>query len=155
MTSLATNRLEQERKNFRKNRPFGFIAKPRSSGNGLDLMYWNCKIPGPAESPFAGGTYSVDLIFSNAFPAQPPRAVFKPALFHPNIYTEGNVCLSLLSTDWRPTFGVVVILQGLQTLLKTPNPKSPANALAAKYFVSSKAEYNKRVKESIRPFLNE
>jgi ubiquitin-protein ligase len=39
---LATNRLIEERKSWRKDHPFGFFARPV----GDDLFRWECGIPG-------------------------------------------------------------------------------------------------------------
>ena len=46
--------------------------------------------------------------FSEEYPNKPPRCYFQPALFHPNIYPSGTVCLSILNEDedWRPALTV-------------------------------------------------
>jgi hypothetical protein len=33
----------------------------------------------------------------------PPKCAFSPALFHPNIFPSGSVCLSILSSGWKPS----------------------------------------------------
>jgi ubiquitin-protein ligase len=45
--------------------------------------------------------------------------VFVPALFHPNVYPSGTVCLSILNEekDWKPSISVPQILLGIQELL--------------------------------------
>lgn len=52
--NIAKQRLAQERKNWRKEHPFGFIAKPMpsSDGDSVDLFRWECKIPGKAGVSF-------------------------------------------------------------------------------------------------------
>lgn len=57
--------------------------------------------------------------------------VFKPVLFHPNVYPSGTVCLSLLNPKksefgWRPSISVKEILLGIQHLLEAPNWADPA-----------------------------
>ena len=45
--SLCVNRLQEERKQWRKDHPFGFFAKPVKGENGiLDLKVWEVGIPG-------------------------------------------------------------------------------------------------------------
>ncbi len=47
MGDIATSRLAEERKNFRKDHPPGFYAKPmKKSDNSIDLMNWEVGIPG-------------------------------------------------------------------------------------------------------------
>ena len=46
--SLALQRLGEERKSWRKDHPFGFVAKPTDNTDGtLNLWVWDCVIPGP------------------------------------------------------------------------------------------------------------
>lgn len=65
MTSLASTRLMQERRIWRKNHPFGFVAVPRKNSDGtLNLMIWDCAIPGKENTNWEGGLYRVCLYFS-------------------------------------------------------------------------------------------
>ena len=41
MAGIAQGRLSEERKCWRKDHPFGFIARPMKKGDGtMDLMLW-------------------------------------------------------------------------------------------------------------------
>ena len=47
MSGISQARLSEERKNWRKDHPFGFIAKPMKNGDGsMNLMLWEYAIPG-------------------------------------------------------------------------------------------------------------
>lgn len=47
MSGIAIGRLTEERKNWRKDHPPGFIAKPmKKADNTIDLMRWETGIPG-------------------------------------------------------------------------------------------------------------
>jgi ubiquitin-protein ligase len=48
--------------------------------------------------------------------------------FHPNVYPSGTVCLSILNEEdaWKPGITIKQILLGVQDLLDSPNPLSPA-----------------------------
>lgn len=57
---------------------------------------------------------------------------FVPPLFHPNVFKDGKVCISLLHKDdeefgWKPSISVSEILIGIQHLLSNPNWNSVAN----------------------------
>ncbi len=53
MGDIATSRLGEERKNFRKDHPPGFYAKPmKKSDNSIDLMNWEVGIPGKEGSSY-------------------------------------------------------------------------------------------------------
>ena len=47
MSGIALGRLAEERKAWRKDHPFGFVAKPKTNEDGtLNLMHWECVISG-------------------------------------------------------------------------------------------------------------
>lgn len=69
----------------------------------LDLLQWECGVPGKAGGLWEGGLYKCTLKFPPTYPMSPPQCLFNPPLPHPNIYTSGNVCLSILGYDWRPS----------------------------------------------------
>ncbi|KAJ1827227.1 hypothetical protein LPJ56_001774 [Coemansia sp. RSA 2599] len=84
----------------------GFYARPRKTGdNGLDMMYWECCVPGKDGTPWENGFYKCVLIFNEDYPASPPKCQFKPPIFHPNVFPSGTVCLSILNAekDWKPS----------------------------------------------------
>ena len=90
---IAKERLLQERKNWRKEHPFGFIAKPLKTEETkeLNLFLWECLIPGKKSTDWEGGSYRLMMEFSEDYPNKPPKCQFKPVLFHPNIYPSGTV----------------------------------------------------------------
>ena len=47
MSGIAIARLAEERKAWRKDHPFAFVARPCKNPDGsLNLMSWECAIPG-------------------------------------------------------------------------------------------------------------
>ena len=65
LTDLVINRLKRERKDWRCNHPFGFVAKPvknRQDGT-LNYFKWHCCIPGPKDTPWEGGFYTLFMHF--------------------------------------------------------------------------------------------
>ena len=78
--------------------------------------------------------------FKDDYPSTPPKCRFDPAIFHPNIYPSGTVCLSLLDEgkDWKPSISIKQLLMGIQDLLDAPNPEDPAQAEAYQVFMQNK-----------------
>lgn len=138
----AEQRILQERENWRKDRPFGFIAKPQMKADkSLDLFKWVCTIPGPENSPFAGHSLSLSVEFFTTYPVSPPQVKFISNVFHPNVYSDGFVCLDILGSAWSPSLNIKTILLAVQTLLDEPNIKSPANQRAATLYAKKKETY--------------
>lgn len=158
MAGIAATRLQEERKEWRKNHPFGFIAKPKKNDDGtMCLMHWECAIPGKKDTPWEGGLYKLSMQFKDDYPSTPPKCKFEPPLFHPNVYPSGTVCLSLLDEekDWRPSITIKQILLGIQALLNEPNVKDPAQAEAYTIYCQNKAEYEKRVRQQALRFTQQ
>ena len=106
---IARGRLSEERKAWRKDHPYGFYAKPNSSGDGSsNLMIWTAGIPGKDSTDWEGGLYKVQMEFTEEYPSKPPKCKFVPPLFHPNVYPSGTICLSILNEeeDWRPAITI-------------------------------------------------
>ncbi|XP_055097635.2 SUMO-conjugating enzyme UBC9 isoform X1 [Symphalangus syndactylus] len=133
MSGIALSRLAQERKAWRKDHPFGFVAVPTKNPDGtMNLMNWECAIPGKKGTPWEGGLFKLRMLFKDDYPSSPPKCKFEPPLFHPNVYPSGTVCLSILEEDkdWRPAITIKQILLGIQELLNEPNIQDPAQAEA-------------------------
>lgn len=151
--SLAQSRLREERKQWRKDKPFGFWARPVTNEDGsLNLMKWEAGIPGKEGSIWEGGEYYLTLQFSEDYPTKPPKCQFDPVLFHPNIYPSGTVCLSILNEekDWRAGITIKQMLLAIQDLLDNPNPNDPAQKEPYEVFVRSKKEYEARVRAEVK-----
>ena len=112
-------------------------------------MHWEAGIPGKPGTPWEGGFYRLTLDYPKEYPAIPPRVRFQPPIFHVNVFTSGDICLSILdeSTEWASGLRLPDILLGVQALLTEPNTRSPANGEASKLYDYNRAEYERRVRE--------
>ncbi|OLL25216.1 SUMO-conjugating enzyme ubc9 [Neolecta irregularis DAH-3] len=64
MSTLSRNRLQEERKQWRKDHPYGFFAKPNKAPDGsLDLMNWSVGIPGKPNTSWEKGIYKLTMSF--------------------------------------------------------------------------------------------
>ncbi len=66
---------------------------PISEDNYLE---WEALVPGPDGTPFEGGVFAARLSFTSFLPLEPPTMRFDPPIFHPNVYADGLVCISIL-----------------------------------------------------------
>jgi ubiquitin-conjugating enzyme E2 I len=167
---IARARLQEERKNWRKDHPYGFFARPATAADGsVNILKWDCGIPGKAGTPvrfvprvhfisslltlllptfqWENGVYKLSMTFSEDYPSKPPKCMFEPPLFHPNIFPSGTVCLSILNEDkdWAPGITVKQVLVGIQDLLNEPNPDDPAQELPYRLFKSDRKAYTQRI----------
>jgi ubiquitin-protein ligase len=86
-------------------------------------------LEGPENTPYEGCFLLFSFLFPDDYPFSPPRVLFLTTdgktRFHPNLYIDGKVCLSILGTysgpSWSGTQSLSTILLSLQGLLDT-NP---------------------------------
>ena len=115
---------------------------------------------GPEETLYEGGYFKSQLKFPSDYPNNPPTMTFISKMWHPNIYPDGKVCISILHPPgvdihdaqekaeerWRPILGVEAILMSVISMLNDPNLESPANLDASKHYRDEREAYNKKVR---------
>ncbi|KAM0327564.1 hypothetical protein ACHAQA_005855 [Verticillium albo-atrum] len=108
----------------------GVFAQPVSESN---LLHLKGTLPGPPDSPYAGGSYIVNIEIPDMYPFKSPIMKFDTKIWHPNISSQtGAICLDTLGTGWSPVQTIKTALLSLRMLLEFPNPKDPQDAEVAK-----------------------
>jgi ubiquitin-protein ligase len=51
---------------------------------------------GPPGTEYEGGLFTAIMKFPSDYPLNPPKMIFKSDMWHPNIYSNGEVCISIL-----------------------------------------------------------
>ena len=100
------------------------------------------------------------MIFPSVYPSKPPQVIFNNIL-HPNIYKNGQVCISILHEGsdqfgyekdierWSPTHGINTIMLSIISMLSAPNFESPANLDASVLWKDNPTEYKKKIYELV------
>lgn len=65
---------------------------------------------------------------------------------HPNVASNGEICVNTLKKDWKPELGIKHILLTVKCLLIVPNPESALNEEAGKLLLENYEEYFSRAK---------
>ena len=148
---MAIKRLMQEYQQYCKEpNPFYSICPL-----GKDIFIWDVLLFGPSETIFEGSILKCQFIFNNEYPNRPPEFKFISNFPHPNIYTNGKVCISILhegkdqfnyediSERWNPSHSVNSILMSILSIIPSPNFESPANVDASIMWRNNYSEYKK------------
>jgi len=115
------------------------------------------------DSLYGGGIFRARMNFPPSYPHQPPKLKFETPIFHPNVYPNGEVCISILhppeedqygyesaAERWSPVQTPETILLSVISMLSGPNDESPANIEAGKLWREDRKEFKKRVRRCVR-----
>ncbi len=89
-----------------------------------DMLKGYAVVIGPSDTIYRHGFYFFEFIFPTNYPHSPPKVVFYTndgeVRFHPNLYRNGKVCLSILNTwngeQWSSCQSLRTVLLTIITL---------------------------------------
>ncbi|KAF2484620.1 ubiquitin-conjugating enzyme/RWD-like protein [Neohortaea acidophila] len=112
------------------------------------------------DSHYYGGYYKAIMKFPRNYPYEPPDFRFERPLWHPNIYPDGRLCISILHAPgedsmsgelagerWSPVQRVESILISVISLLDDPEVSSPANVDAGVMLRKDPEGFKERVRQ--------
>lgn len=97
--------------------------------NDANAMAGKAMIIGPADTPYEACLLCFDIKYPYDYPFSSPKVNIITSdgvtRFHPNLYVDGKVCLSILGTwrgpSWAPVMTISTVLNTIQSLLEA-NP---------------------------------
>jgi len=139
---MSARRINKEISDLSKDAPENCSAGPR----GENIYLWDGMIVGPTDTPYAGGMFNLEIHFPTDYPFKPPKIVFTTKIYHPNISTNGSICLDILKEQWSPALTVSKVLLSICSLLSDPNPKDPLMPEIADEYIHNRASYESNAK---------
>jgi ubiquitin-conjugating enzyme E2 M len=121
--------------------------------NKDDLLHLTVQMT-PQDGFYAGGKFDFTMDVPQSYPHEPPKVHCHTRIFHPNIDTEGNVCLNILKADWKPVLSLQHVLFGLELLFAEPNPEDPLNRDAAELLRRDRSQFAQQVKRTMHGYYS-
>lgn len=72
----------------------------------VSVFHWQATIMGPPDSPYQGGVFFLTIHFPTDYPFKPPKVAFTTRIYHPNINSNGSICLDILRSQWSPALTI-------------------------------------------------
>ncbi|KAH9519789.1 Ubiquitin-conjugating enzyme E2 2 [Bulinus truncatus] len=139
---MAVKRIQKELLDLGRDPPCNCSAGPVG-----DDKKGQATILGPADSPYQGGVFFLTITFPSDYPFKPPKVAFSTKIYHPNINSNGSICLDILRSQWSPALTISKVLLSICSLLTDPNPDDPLVPEIARMFKTNRTEYNRLAKE--------
>jgi len=151
--------LQQQFKKLMSDPVEGFAAEIPDDSN---LFNWHIYLEGPKDTIYEGGVFQLSMTFPKDYPMSPPQLKFISDFWHPNVFPDGKVCISILHPPgedemsgerpeerWLPTQSVATIMLSVISMLSDPNFSSPANVDASVQWRKDMTAFKRKVKEII------
>jgi ubiquitin-conjugating enzyme E2 D len=142
-SSMASKRINKELQDLGKDPPANCSAGPV----GDDLFHWQATIMGPGDSPFQGGIFFLDIHFPPDYPFKPPKVQFQTKIYHPNVNSNGSICLDILNAQWSPALTTSKVILSICSLLTDANPDDPLVPEIARIYKEDRAKYDATARE--------
>ncbi|XP_040110584.1 ubiquitin-conjugating enzyme E2 D1 isoform X1 [Oryx dammah] len=145
---MALKRIQKELSDLQRDPPAHCSAGP--VGDDCKL-YSLARILLPLivqpDSAYQGGVFFLTVHFPTDYPFKPPKIAFTTKIYHPNINSNGSICLDILRSQWSPALTVSKVLLSICSLLCDPNPDDPLVPDIAQIYKSDKEKYNRHARE--------
>uniref|UniRef100_U3KNK3 E2 ubiquitin-conjugating enzyme n=1 Tax=Oryctolagus cuniculus TaxID=9986 RepID=U3KNK3_RABIT len=148
---MALKRIHKELNDLARDPPAQCSAGPV----GDDMFHWQATIMGPNDSPYQGGVFFLTIHFPTDYPFKPPKVAFTTRIYHPNINSNGSICLDILRSQWSPALTISKVLLSICSLLCDPNPDDPLVPEIARIYKTDREKYNRIAREWTQKRLEE
>lgn len=150
-------------------RPTGFLKRvnidlrdlSQTPPDGVECRYMDqevaedikleCLITGPENTPYYGAIFDIECIVPRTYPFAPPQLRFLTKVYHPNIDSNGRICVDILKEGsqpgrWKFTYTIATCLAATRQLLQEPNPLDPLDADIAHEYQTNRALFDSKAK---------
>jgi ubiquitin-conjugating enzyme E2 D/E len=148
----TTKRIVKELADLRREPLTNISAGP--CGDGSDIYHWQAMLLGPADTPYQGGVFFLDITFTTDYPFKPPNMRFMTKVYHPNINSNGGICMDILKTQWSPALTITKLLLCVSSLLNEPNPEDPLVPDIARQFKVDRKGFERTAREWTAKFAS-
>ena len=85
---------------------------------------------------YEGELFQLQFKFTNKYPFDSPEVTFVGSNIpvHPHVYSNGHICLSILTDDWSPALSVQSVCLSIVSMLSSCKEKVSPSLLQKIYF---------------------
>jgi ubiquitin-conjugating enzyme E2 D len=140
---MAAKRIARELRDIEQSGITNCFAGPETE----NIFRWTATIIGPDDCPYSGGIFRLEIQFPVDYPFKPPQIKFITRVFHPNINSNGGICLDILKDQWSPALSIGKVLLSICSLLTDANPRDPLVPEIARMFETNRPEFDRIARE--------
>ncbi|KYQ90670.1 hypothetical protein DLAC_09305 [Tieghemostelium lacteum] len=100
---------------------------------------------GPQDTPYDKGVFKLEISLPFKYPFEPPQIKFITPIYHPNIDSNGRICLDILymppKGEWKPALNLLSVLNSIRLLMSNPNPHDPLMTDITEIYKNNHAQF--------------
>ncbi|XP_069076463.1 ubiquitin-conjugating enzyme E2 W isoform X2 [Pleurodeles waltl] len=116
-------RLQKELMALQSDPPPGMTLNEKSVQNSI--TQWVVDMEGATGTLYEGEKFQLLFKFSGRYPFDSPQVMFTGDNIpvHPHVYSNGHICLSILTEDWSPALSVQSVCLSIISMLSSCKEK--------------------------------
>ncbi|XP_063136632.1 ubiquitin-conjugating enzyme E2 W-like [Rattus norvegicus] len=122
-TLADSKRLQKELLALQNDPPPGMTLNEKSVQNSI--TQWIVDMEGAPGTLYEGEKFQLLFKFSSRYPFDSPQVMFtgENIPVHPHVYSNGHICLSILTEDWSPALSVQSVCLSIISMLSSCKEK--------------------------------
>ncbi|KAF3822545.1 hypothetical protein GH733_007919, partial [Mirounga leonina] len=126
-TLVVAKRLQKELLALQNDPPPGMTLNEKSVQNSI--TQWIVDMEGAPGTLYEGEKFQLLFKFSSRYPFDSPQVMFtgENIPVHPHVYSNGHICLSILTEDWSPALSVQSVCLSIISMLSSCKEKTLCN----------------------------
>lgn len=122
-----------------------------------NMFKWNATMKGPKKSPYEGFLFKFEITYPPTYPNDPPTVTCKTKIYHMNISTDGDVCVSSIKEKegWVKAGDISSVLLSIFVILGRPNTESPYRSSLAELYIKNNQEYRNNAREECKKYATQ
>ncbi|XP_046500737.1 ubiquitin/ISG15-conjugating enzyme E2 L6 isoform X3 [Equus quagga] len=112
-----------------------------------DVLVWHALLL-PEKPPYNLKAFKLRINFPEEYPFRPPTVKFTTKIYHPNVDSDGQVCLPIISNEnWKPCTKTCQVLEALNVLVNTPDLGQPLRVSLADLLMQDPELFHREAEE--------